>query len=472
MGEFALSVAAAHQIGAARGERSILSAMDIHAGELFAIFSQSINDLVLRHRGDLERKRTLGGRLKRRRSKSEPKTRWVDATPEYAFHICGLRNLFPEAVFIHLVRDVDSVVRSMLNFHRVTGTRLVASEQNAYEYWLRAVKACMNAEQAYGPEVVYRLLYSTLVKEPELAFRSLLDFVGEPYSDKCLDPLAERINSSNVPPDFKSDEAATDPTIVEEARRLSAEIQETAQPSNGSPAHLADLESAFWEASVESCVKVARLEQQLSEQERHYTAEVGQYETQLASQEGHYTAEVDQYKARLASQERHYTAEVGEYEAQIVSQERHYTAEAEQYKAQIKAQIASQERQHTAEVEEYKVRLRKLQQKLMRLLSRVEKAAVRLRESRRWKLVNFAAVIKAKLSPDKQLPGYGDLDKIVADYAKWRDSRAEPANTGRTATVTTDNSANSGERLAKGEGSAKPAIPDRLAKPTENTCGV
>ncbi len=471
MGEFALSVAAAHQIGAARGERSILSAMDIHAGELFAIFSQSINDLVLRHRGDLERKRTLGGRLKRRHSKSEPKTRWVDATPEYAFHICGLRNLFPEAVFVHLVRDVDSVVRSMLNFHRVTGTRLVVSEQNAYEYWLRAVKACLNAEQAYGPEVVYRLLYSTLVKEPELAIRSLLDFVGEPYSDKCLDPLGERINSSNVPPDFKSDEAATDPTIVEEARRLFAEIQETAQPSDGSLVHLADLESAFWEASVESpCVKVARLEQQLSDQERHYTAEVEQYETQLASQERHYTAEVDQYKARLASQERHYTAEAEQYKAQIVSRERHYTAEAEQYKAQI----ASQERQYTAEVEEYKARLRKLQQELMRLLSRVEKAAVRLRESRRWKLVNFAAVIKAKLSPDKQLPGYGDLDKIVADYAKWRVSRAEPANTGRTATVTTqtDNSANSGERLANGEGPAKPAIPDRLAKPTENTCGV
>ena len=213
---------------------------------------------------------------------------------------------------------------------------------------------------------------------------------------------------------------------MEEARRLSTEIEETAQPNNGSLAHLADLESAFWEASVESCVKVARLELQLSDQERHYTAEVEQYETQLASQERHYTAEVEQYKARLASQERHYTAEAGQYKAQIASQERHYTAEAEQYKAQI----ASQERH-------YEARLRKLQQELMRLLRRVEKAAVRLRESRRWKLVNFAAVIKAKLSPDKQLPGYGDLDKIAADYAKWRVSRAEPANTDRTATVTT-----------------------------------
>ena len=452
MGEFALSVAAAHQTGAARGERSILSAMDIHEEELFAIFNQSINDLVLRHRSDLERKRALGGRLKRRRSKSEPKARWVDATPEYAFHICGLRKLFPEAFFIHLVRDVDSVVRSMLNFHRIKGTRLVASEQNAYEYWLRAVNACLKAEQAYGPEVVYRLLYSTLVKEPELAIRSLLDFVGEPYSDKCLDPFGERINSSNVPPDFKSEEAATDPVIVEEARRLSAEIEGMPQPSNASLAHAADLESAFREAAVESCVKVARLEQQLSDQERHYSAEVDQYKTQLASQERHYTAEVDEYQAQILSQERHYTAEVEQYTAQLASQERHYTAE----------------------VDEHKARLRELQQEFTRLLRRVEKAAARLRESRRWKLVNFAAVIKAKLSPDKQLPGYGDLDKIVAAYAKWRVSRSEPTNTGRPATAATqtDNSANSDERLPNHESLGKPAGADRLAKPTENTCGV
>ena len=429
MGEFALSVAAAHQIGAARGERSILSAMDIHAGELFAIFSQSINDLVLRHRSDLERKGALGGRLKRRRSKSEPKARWVDATPEYAFHICGLRKLFPGAVFIHLVRDVDSVVRSMLNFHRVTGTHLVTSEQNAYEYWLRAVKACLKAEQAYGADVVYRLLYSTLVKEPELAFRSLLDFVGEPYSDRCLDPLAERINSSNVPPDFKSGEAATDPAIVQEARRLSAEIEGTAQPSNGSLADAADLESAFREASVESYVKIARLEQQLSDQERHYTAEVKQYETQIASQEHHYTSEVEQYKAQISAQQRDYTAALQGYRSET--------------------------------------RL------LMRMLNQLEKAAARLRESRRWKLVNFAAVIKAKLSSDKQLPGYDDLDKIVAAYAQWRVSRAKPTNTDRLATATAQtDSANSGERLANDEGTGKPTIPDRLAKPAGNTCGV
>ena len=154
-------------------------------------------------------------------SDSEYKTRWVDQTPEYSFHICGLRKLFPCALFIHIVRDVGSVVRSMLNFHRIAGTHVVPNEEEAYKYWLRTVRACLKAEEAYGPHVIYRLRYSALVENPESALRSLLDFLGEPYSAKCLEPLSERINSSNVPDDFKSEDPATDPAIVEEARRLS-----------------------------------------------------------------------------------------------------------------------------------------------------------------------------------------------------------------------------------------------------------
>ena len=178
-------------------------------------------------------------------SDSEYKTRWVDQTPEYSFHICGLRKLFPCALFIHIVRDVGSVVRSMLNFHRIAGTHVVPNEEEAYKYWLRTVRACLKAEEAYGPHVVYRLRYTALVENPESALRSLLDFLGEPYSAKCLEPLSERINSSNVPPDFKSDDPATDPAIVEEARRLSAEIEQTSQPTEHSPAAADELEAEF-----------------------------------------------------------------------------------------------------------------------------------------------------------------------------------------------------------------------------------
>jgi hypothetical protein len=57
MGQFAVNVALAYQTSAARGDYSIFSAMDVQQEELFATFGQSINDLILRHRRHLERKR-------------------------------------------------------------------------------------------------------------------------------------------------------------------------------------------------------------------------------------------------------------------------------------------------------------------------------------------------------------------------------------------------------------------------------
>jgi hypothetical protein len=253
MGDFALSVAVAHQIGSARGGLSILSAMEIRDDEFFAAFGHSINELVLGHRKNLEINRANSNSpskvnarwLEATSMTAGPKTRWVDGTPEYSLHICGLRKLFPEARFVHAFRDVDAVVVSMLNFHRTTGIQLVANEEGAYKYWLRTVRGCLNAEKAYGPEVVHRLRHSTLVENSESALRSLLDFLGEPYSAKCLEPLSQRINSSDVPPDFKCDDPATDREIVEEARRLSSEIEKTPQPGRHSLVAADELEAEF-----------------------------------------------------------------------------------------------------------------------------------------------------------------------------------------------------------------------------------
>ncbi len=239
MGDFAISVAIGHQIGAARGDRSIFSAMDISQDELFAILGRSINDLILRHRKDLERKRQVTS------EESERKGRWVDGTPEYSFHICGLRKLFPKALFIHLVRDVRSVVRSMLNFHLVAGHDLVNNEEEAYNYWFRTVSSCLLAERAYGPRVVLRLRYSDLLNAPEIAMRSVLEFIGERYTTACLNPLEKRINSSNVPIDFEIDNSRTDPALLERTARLCTEIEKTPQPIEVSPAASDEIEAAF-----------------------------------------------------------------------------------------------------------------------------------------------------------------------------------------------------------------------------------
>ena len=271
MGNFAVNVAMAYQVGAARGDRSILSAMDIQEDEMFTAFGQSINDLILSHRKDLERKRRPRSPLSELKGRwfdaistaSGPKTRWVDGTPEYSLFICGLRKLFPDARFVHIFRDVGAVVRSMLNFHRVAGTPLVANEEKAYKYWLRTVRACIKAEQAYGPRVVYRIRYADLIDNPESTMRSLLDFLEEPYSAECLEPLAERINSSHVPADFKPDDPATDPAVIEKAMCLCANVSDAPQPERPSPEAADEMETAFRErvdytASVDRAYKKTR----------------------------------------------------------------------------------------------------------------------------------------------------------------------------------------------------------------------
>src|SRR5262249_9693765 len=239
MGDFAVNVAIAYQVGAARGNRSVLSAMDIREDELFAAFGQCINDLILRHRKDRERKHQAGS------TASEPKGRWVDGTPAYSLHICGLRKPLPSALFIHILRDLRAVVRSMLNFHRVAGTQLVPNEEKAYKWWLRSVRACVKAEQAYGPSVIYRIRYADLADNPEPAMRSLLDFLGESYTAKCLEPLAKRINSSNVPPGFKSDDPSTDPAVVKKATQLCTELENIPQPAQASCAVASEMQAAF-----------------------------------------------------------------------------------------------------------------------------------------------------------------------------------------------------------------------------------
>jgi len=304
MGPFAVNLAISYKAGSARALLSILSAMGISSDEFFSHIGQSINGLILKHRFDLDRQRLITGAQRILKDEglylgeltgelnpdmnaaiqqylgcdrsrdpfeadilgslhtildaesktrwidllnSESKTRWVDGTPEYSWYIYGLRKLFPEAVFIHVVRDALSVVQSMLNFHRVAGTQLVASEEEAYRYWLGTVNACLTAERAYGPRVVHRLKYSDLIEKPETALRSLLNFLGEDYSEKCLEPLSERINSSDVPADFRSDDPATDPGVVDQATRLSRDLEQSLQPTEASTAAVAELEAAFGE---------------------------------------------------------------------------------------------------------------------------------------------------------------------------------------------------------------------------------
>ena len=254
MTSFAVDVAVAFRRGSARDERSQFSSMGVGCDQLMRGLGTSISDSIVGHRAAFEERCTrhatpgspeTHAAFKITRDESDPKARWVNGTPEYSFGISGLRKLFPGARFIHLLRNCEDVVPSMVQLDRLAGTKLVANEQEGYELWMQFVRACVEGEEAYGPEVVCRLLHEDLVREPEKSIRRILDFIGEPFAPACLEPLVKRINSSRLAAEAIESDPPADPAVVREARELWNALREALPPTAPSAEAAALLEEQF-----------------------------------------------------------------------------------------------------------------------------------------------------------------------------------------------------------------------------------
>lgn len=226
MGKFAIDIGCAFRVGTLRGETSQLSALGITSSEFFSSVGDAFDSLVQRKIRELHESVSEfhAADFRRWRTSDEPKARWVDGTPEYSFHVFGLRQLFPQARFIHILRAVDSVARSLLSFRSVAGFDIVEGERDAYDYWLRTVTAAVQAERALGAENVMRIRYDDLVAAPERTLRNCFKFLGEPFCPACLEPMSRIINSSKVASSTLPEENPGNSELIDRARRLSAEL--------------------------------------------------------------------------------------------------------------------------------------------------------------------------------------------------------------------------------------------------------
>lgn len=206
--KFAYELGSTFERGTRRGDRSQLGALGIGADEFYACFGFAINELIFRSRSRyFERSREIATldpgqihpSIQLAREPGEPKLRWVDGTPEYSFCICGLLKLFPDARFIHIVRDVSSVVRSLVRFS-ADGQKLAPNERTAFEYWMRTTCACVRAERAFGPARIQRIRYRDMVENPVLTFTNLFAFLGEAFRPAVLSRCSGRSTVRTSPP--------------------------------------------------------------------------------------------------------------------------------------------------------------------------------------------------------------------------------------------------------------------------------
>jgi hypothetical protein len=117
------------------------------------------------------------------------KTRWAEKDPTYTLHLAFIEELFPDAVYVHLLRDGHDVVAS---FRDRWGYRSAA--RAARTEWARYVRAARKLQARLPAERFLELRYEALVAEPAAQGQRLFGFLGEDWDPDVLefDPTAHR----------------------------------------------------------------------------------------------------------------------------------------------------------------------------------------------------------------------------------------------------------------------------------------
>lgn len=123
--------------------------------------------------------------------RGKPQARWGDKNNAHVAHIPELADLFPDAVFLHLVRDGRDVACSYRDLVRVRGPhapRLPTGLVGATRRWRDHVRAADAACARLGPGRAFEIRYEPLVRDPRGTLEELCFFLGLPFDEAMLAP--------------------------------------------------------------------------------------------------------------------------------------------------------------------------------------------------------------------------------------------------------------------------------------------
>jgi hypothetical protein len=127
------------------------------------------------------------------------KPRYGDKTPSYMQRLPVLERAFPDALYVHLVRDARDAALSFLamrrrprfNWARPRGLLSFAAQ------WRREIEGARRFGARLGPERYVELRYEDLVAAPEQRLRELCAFLGLDWDPALLD-YHRRIDAASL----------------------------------------------------------------------------------------------------------------------------------------------------------------------------------------------------------------------------------------------------------------------------------
>jgi hypothetical protein len=129
------------------------------------------------------------------------KPRWGDKTPMYMRHLPLLEKLFPDAQYVHLVRDGRDAALSFLEMPEGTFTRTWAHPDDVAQFaclWRKEVGDARLLGQRVGPGRYLEVRYEDLVTATSQVVESICAFASLPFEPQMIE-YAGAVDVSDKP---------------------------------------------------------------------------------------------------------------------------------------------------------------------------------------------------------------------------------------------------------------------------------
>jgi len=129
------------------------------------------------------------------------KPRWGDKTPMYMKNLRLLERLFPDALFVHLIRDGRDAALSFLSMPKGLMTETWMQPRDVAGFagqWRAEVKAAQRLGRRVGDERYLEVRYEDLVGDVESVLRRISAFARLPYEPAMAD-YAGNVDVSSKP---------------------------------------------------------------------------------------------------------------------------------------------------------------------------------------------------------------------------------------------------------------------------------